>query len=154
MDAFLGTLAGVTVGWCGPTYVTQRGADKRREKNEATQTVAQLYDDAIAAVAEVEASRMGSGFAHIQDTFPAITGAKKDEMVELLEAGTLKRFLDAKMAARAALAALHPYSTDLKRFSDKSEAASQEDFDELISPPAGTPEHNCSPHRRSRGWPG
>ncbi len=132
MDAFLGTLAGVTVGGVA-TYVTQRGADKRREKNEATQTVAQLYDDAIAAVAEVEASRWGPGLRIDQDTFPAITGAKKDEMVELLEAGTLKRFLDAKMAARAALAALHPYSTDLKRFWDKSEAASQEDFDELIS---------------------
>ena len=93
MDAFLGTLAGVTVGGVA-TYVTQRGADKRREKNEATQTVAQLYDDAIAAVAEVEASRWGPGLRIDQDTFPAITGAKKDEMVELLEAGTLKRFLD------------------------------------------------------------
>jgi hypothetical protein len=55
------------------------------------------------------------------------------ETIEHLETETLKCFLDAKLAARAALAALHPYSSDLKRFWDKNEAAGQEDFDELIS---------------------
>ncbi len=132
MDVFLSTLAGVVVGGAA-TYWTQRSADKRREKREATQAVARLYDNAIAAVAAVEASRWGPGLGIAPGTFPAVSAGKMKETIEYLETETLKRFLDAKLAARTALAALHPYSSDLKRFWDKNEAADQEDFDELIS---------------------
>jgi hypothetical protein len=132
MDVFLSTLAGVAVGGVA-TYWTQRSADKRREKREATQAVTRLYDNAIAAVAAVEASRWGPGLGIAPGTFPAVSAGKMEETIEHLETETLKRFLDAKLAARTTLAALHPYSRDLKRFWDKNEAAGQEDFDELIS---------------------
>jgi hypothetical protein len=132
VDAFLASLAGVAVGGAA-TYWTQRSVDKRREKRDATQAVARLYDDAIAAVATVEAARWGPGLRITTGTFPAVSAGKMKETIEHLETETLKCFLDAKLAARAALAALHPYSSDLKRFWDKNEAAGQEDFDELIS---------------------
>jgi hypothetical protein len=132
VDAFVGTLAGVAVGGIA-TYATQRAADNRRQTSEAIRAIAELYDRAIAAVAEVQSSRWGPGLKVAAGTFPAIGPEKMESTIERLETETLKRFLGAKLAARAGLAALEPFSGDLKRFWDKDEVAAQDDFNELMS---------------------
>jgi hypothetical protein len=132
VDSALSSLAGVLVGGIA-TYASQRGLDTRREKRESVRGIAARYDAAIAAVATVEASRWGPGVHYDAATFPAISGEAEKELLQQLDTEALRRFLDAKLSARAALAALHPSSPDLKRYWYKNEPAAESEFDELIS---------------------
>ena len=132
MDAFLSTVAGVAVGGVA-TYTTQWGVDRRREKREAVQAVAQLYDNAITAVATVEAARWGPGTRVDATVFPSADEEQRKALMRQLDGEAVQRFVRAKQNVRTALVALHPHSDDLRRFWDKSEAASEAEFGELMA---------------------
>src|SRR5439155_19054765 len=94
--------------------------------------VVALYDTAIAAVAEAGAARWG-GTHHVQpEAFPALAH-EKEKIERELDRESMQRWVDAKHAARSALAALHPYAPDLKRYWDRSEPVADAEFDELMS---------------------
>lgn len=131
MDAFLSTLAGVAVGGLA-TYTTQWGVDRRREKREAVQAVVHLYDLAITAVATVEAARWGPGTRVDATAFPSADEEQRKALMRQLDGEAVQRFVRARQDVRTALVALHPH-TDLRRFWDKSEAASEAEFGELMT---------------------
>jgi hypothetical protein len=132
VDAFLGSLAGVVVG-SGVTYLTQWGADRRREEREARKDLARLYNDGIAAVAAVRATRWEPDLRIDPKTFPAISDEKMRQTIERLETESLGRYLANQLAARVALSALLGYASELEPLLNKREIAAGGDFDELMS---------------------
>ncbi len=87
----------------------------------------------MAAVASVEAARWGANLNIKAGTFPALSSAQLAKVIEDQEVDVLRKFESAKLSARGALAVLHPYSPDLKRFWDKNEAPLESEFNELMT---------------------
>jgi hypothetical protein len=126
-------LLGVVLGGA-ITYWSQHAADKRREKHEALQAIAEMYDAAIAAVATLEAARWGPGLhSEAVMTLPAVTPEQKEALMKELDTEATRRLVAAKDAVRAALAALYPYSPDLKRYWDKNEPVEESEADAVLT---------------------
>lgn len=88
------------------------------------------YDAAITAVARLQSERHGGGVS----VSPQLVKARDDEELwkieQQLSVEDVRRFTEARAEARAALAALHAYSPDLRRYWDKLEITPDE-LDEL-----------------------
>jgi hypothetical protein len=133
VEAAIFGLVGVFVGGV-ITYWNQRAADERREKREEAQAVAALYDAAIAAVAALEAARWGHGLhGESVTTLPVLTPEEKEVLMKELDTEATRRLVAAKDAARIALAALHPYAPDLKRYWDKNEPVHENESDAVLT---------------------
>jgi hypothetical protein len=87
------------------------------------------YDDALTAVARLQAERH-TGNLSIPGKLVKATGTELAKIEQDLSVDGVKRFLEARADARAALAALYPYSPDLRRYWDKVEISDAE-LDEL-----------------------
>lgn len=83
------------------------------------------YDDAISAVARLQAARH-AGSIKVPGEYVQAEGERLAEIEQQLSVESVQRFMDAAYDARAALAALHAYSPDLRRFWDKLEIPQQE----------------------------
>ncbi len=101
-----GALLGVVAGHIAPEWFRRRAIAQAR------------YDTAIAAVARMRSALHGVGL-----DFPVewIRGTDEQHTITKHELSkeALKRFLDAAAEARSALAALHPWSPDLKGYWDQ-----------------------------------
>jgi hypothetical protein len=113
-------LAGVVIGQLLPEYFARRRA------------IRDLYDSAIRAVATAQAARHGVSLTIPRGYLKAPTATTHRKAEHELSLQTVRSWLDATAAARTALAALHPYSPDLKRYWDKFELTPAE-TDEVIS---------------------
>jgi hypothetical protein len=93
-----------------------------------------LYDAAIAAVAALEAARWGHGLhGESVTTLPVLTPEEKEVLMKELDTEATRRLVAAKDAARIALAALHPYAPDLKRYWDKNEPVHENESDAVLT---------------------
>jgi hypothetical protein len=111
--------AGVLAGQLLPEYFSRRRVVRDR------------YDAAISAVAGLQAARHGAGLdVPVRYLKPIDSKAGKEVIQELSTEG-VRSFLVAAAAARAALAALHPYSPDLRPYWNKFEVAESE-LDPLV----------------------
>jgi hypothetical protein len=84
-----------------------------------------------AAVAALQAARHGAGLNIAPNHLQAVDAAAEAQAVQELSTEGVRRFLDAAAAARAALAALHVYSPDLRTYWDKFEVTDAE-LDPLV----------------------
>lgn len=110
----IAAIAGVVLGGFLPHLFT------RRRNAEAR------YDAAIAAVTRLQAARHG-----VQVTLPAdlVKARSRDEHARIeqeLSVEGVRRFLASAAEARATLAALYPYSPDLRPYWDKFEVPDSE----------------------------
>lgn len=87
------------------------------------------YDDAITAVARLQAERY-VGTISVPGEYVKASGAELTQIEQRLSVEGVQRFLAARADARAALAALYAYSPDLRRYWDKLEIEPTE-LDEL-----------------------
>ena len=87
------------------------------------------YDDAITAVARLQAERH-AGNVSVKGEYVKASGDELLKIERELSVDGVKRFIEARADARAALAALYPYSPDLRRYWDKTEI-SETELDEL-----------------------
>lgn len=85
----------------------------------------------MTAVAALQAHRHGAGLNVPANYLKAKDKEAEAELVQELSAEGVRRFLGAAADARAALAALHPWSPDLKPYWDKFEVAEAE-MDQLF----------------------
>jgi hypothetical protein len=90
-----------------------------------------LYEAAITAVCEFHAVRGGETKIDPNE-FPVLSGEELEEFRKDLTRDGVRRHIATAGAARAALAALHPYSSDLKPQWDQF-AVPDDELDELIS---------------------
>lgn len=110
----LATLLGVVLGALLPRYL-----DARKEAQAR-------YDAAIAAVTKLQAARWGAGFEIPGDSLKAENEPQRKQAIHELSKEGVREFLQAAAESRAALAALHPYSPDLKKYWDRFEIPGQE----------------------------
>ncbi len=110
-------LAGVSLGGYLVHIFTRRRAAEGR------------YDDAITAVARLQAERH-AGNVSVPGEYVKASGDELLKIERELSVDDVKRFIEARADARAALAALYPYSPDLRRYWDKTEIPEAE-LDEL-----------------------
>lgn len=110
----LATLLGVVLGALLP-----RVLDARKEAQAR-------YDAAIAAVTKLQAARWGAGFEIPGNLLQAENEGQRKQAIHDLSKEGVREFVQAAAESRAALAALHPYSPDLKRYWDKFEIPGQE----------------------------
>lgn len=106
-------LAGVSLAGYLVHYFTKRRAAEAR------------YDDAITAVARVQSERH-AGNISVPGDYVKAQGPELAKIEQQLSVEGVQRFLEACAEARAALAALHAYSPDLRRYWDKLEIAPEE----------------------------
>lgn len=113
-------LFGVVIGASLPRLFEQRREAQAR------------YDDAITAVAQLQAHRHGAGVNVPSHFIKPVDAAAEAKVLQELSTDGLRRFLESAAAARAALAALHPFSPDLKPYWDKFEV-SEAELDSLVA---------------------
>jgi hypothetical protein len=107
-------LGGVTLGAVLPHFFTEhRNAEAR-------------YDAAIAAVTRLQSARHGVGLALPADAVKAVNAEEHARIEQELSVEGVRRFLTAAAEARATLAALYPYSPDLREFWDRFEVPDAE----------------------------
>lgn len=110
-------LAGISLaGYLVHVFTRRRTAETR-------------YDDAITAVARLQAERY-AGDINLPGEVVQASGEELRKIKQELSVDGVKRFLAARSDARAALAALYAYSPDLRRYWDKQEIPESE-LDEL-----------------------
>lgn len=113
------TLGGVSVaGYLVHRFTQRRTAEAR-------------YDDAISAVARLQAARH-AGNVKVPGKYVQAEGEQLAQIEQQLSVETVRQFMDAAADARAALAALYAYSPDLRRFWDKLELP-QHELDEVTA---------------------
>lgn len=111
--AFLGVIVGQLI----PEYFGRRRMIRDR------------YDAAIRAVAEEQAARQGVGLNIPEEYLKAVDSAAHATLEQELSVEAVRRFLEAAAEARAALAALYPYSPDLEPYWNKFEIPEREMHD-------------------------
>lgn len=84
------------------------------------------YDAAIAAVTKLQAARWGAGFEIPGNLLKAENEAQRKQAIHDLSKEGVREFVQAAAESRGALAALHPYSPDLKKYWDKFDIPGQE----------------------------
>jgi len=115
--AFLGALVGAVL----PKLLDRRTAAQAR------------YDDAITAVSSWWSYRAGVSLGIPPEYLKSPDDAAHAQAEHELSVAAVRRFLDAGATARAALAALHPYSPDLRQYWDRFEIVkTDEELDELL----------------------
>jgi hypothetical protein len=114
-----GALGGVLVGQLLPEMLHRRNVGEAR------------YDAAIAAVARMRSAHHGVGLGIPREYLRAPDAETHAADEHELSKEAFKRFVDSRAEARAALAALHPWSPDLKRFWDKADLG-EPDFEPLM----------------------
>lgn len=127
--AFSGVLAGQLL----PEYFGRRRVIRDR------------YDLAISAVTQLQAARHGAGLDVPSHLLKAVDDKAAAEAVQELSTDGVKRYLNAAAASRAALAALHVYSPDLREYWDKFEVAEAE-LDPLVATLFDRREHPLKQH--------
>lgn len=148
MDAFVGTISGVVVGGTA-TYLTQRAADVRRERREAIDGVAQLFDRARNAFATFEASRRGVHVRLGEAIFPDLSESERRREAMSLEREGMERRQMALWEMRESLAAL-PSASDFRRFWDKDHEPSEVEIEEAMDLIAERRRHLY--HQPERPW--
>lgn len=103
----IGALLGVVVGQLGPEVFRRRAVAEAR------------YDEAIVAVGKAFAAKQGVGLEFPAEWVRAPDDAAYAATRHELSKKAMARFLDAQAAARAALAALYPWSPDLRAYWDR-----------------------------------
>lgn len=92
-----------------------------------------LYEDALTAVCLLEAS-LWNGQTNIEkDAYPLLSNNDLDEVRQELACESIKQVVAARASARAALAALYPYSPDLRSRWDSKPIVAEGEFDGLIN---------------------
>ena len=115
VTAFLGFVAGQLV----PEFLSRRAIARGR------------YDTAIAAVSKAASARHGVGVRIPPEYLRATTGGEHAAAEAELSKAGVERFLKLDGEARAALAALYPWSPDLRTYWDRA-FMDDKAFDELI----------------------
>ncbi len=115
LTALLGFVAGQLV----PEFLKRRAAGRAR------------YDTAISAVSRAYAARFGVGLGIPMEWLKSPDAATHAATESELSKAGMERFLVASAEARAALAALHPWSPDLQVYWDGT-LLQEEHFDTLI----------------------
>ena len=103
VTALLGFVAGQLV----PEFLNRRALARSR------------YDTAIAAVSRAASSRHGVGVVVPSEYLRATTGAEHAAIEAELSKAGVERFVRMDAEARAALAALHPWSPDPRDYWDR-----------------------------------
>lgn len=116
----IGALLGVMVGQLSPEFFRRRAAAEAK------------YDAAIAAVGKAFAARQGVGLDFPPEWVRAPDDAAYTATQHELSKKAVARYLDANADARAALAALYPWSPDLRRYWEGS-VIHEDDFDALVA---------------------
>jgi hypothetical protein len=114
-----GALLGVALGQFMPEWFRRRSTAEAR------------YDAAIAAVATMRSAHHGVSLDFPAEWVKASTPAEHAQDKHELSKEALKRWLDAAAEARAALAALYPWSPDLRAYWDRP-FIDEQDFDSLM----------------------
>jgi hypothetical protein len=92
-----------------------------------------LYEDALTAVCLLQAA-LWNGQTNIDaNAYPILSKSDLDEFRQELARESIKQVIAAHTSARAALAALYPYSPDLRAQWDSRPIVADGDFDELIN---------------------
>lgn len=112
-------LGGVTLGSVLPHFFTQRRNAEAR------------YDAAITAVTGLQSARWGATVNVRPDLVKAASADELAKIEQELSVEGVRRFMVAAAEARATLAALYPYSPDLREYWDKFEVP-ESDLDGLI----------------------
>lgn len=112
-------LLGFVVGQLVPELLNRRAAGRAR------------YDTAIAAVSRAHAARFGVGLGIPMEWLKSPDAATHAATESELSKAAMERFLVASADARAALAALHPWSPDLQGYWDGT-LLREEHFDTVI----------------------
>ncbi|MGB7587687.1 MAG: hypothetical protein WBM00_03155 [Solirubrobacterales bacterium] len=115
----LTALLGFVVGQVMPELFNRRAAGRAR------------YDAAIAAVSRAHAARFGVGLEIPMEWLKSPDAATHAATESELSKAAMERFLIASADARAALAALHPWSPDLQVYWDGT-LLREEHFDTVI----------------------
>lgn len=102
-----GALLGVALGQFVPEWFRRRSGAEAR------------YDVAIAAVATMRSAHHGVGLEFPAGWVKAATDGELAQDQHELSKEALKRWLDAAAEARSALAALYPWSPDLRPYWDQ-----------------------------------
>jgi hypothetical protein len=115
----LTALLGFAVGQLVPEFLKRRATGRAR------------YDAAISAVSRAHAARFGVGLGIPKEWLKAPDAATHAATESELSRAAIERFLVASSEARAALAALHPWSPDLQVYWDGT-FLQEEHFDTVI----------------------
>jgi hypothetical protein len=115
-----GALLGVVVGQLGPEVFRRRAIAEAR------------YDEAIVAVGKAFAAKQGVGLDFPPEWVRAPDDAAYAATRHELSKKAMARFLDAQAEARAALAALYPWSPDLRSYWERP-FLGDDDFDALTA---------------------
>lgn len=115
----LTALLGFVIGQLVPEFLKRRAAGRAR------------YDAAISAVSRAYAARFGVGLGIPMEWLKSPDAATHAATESELSKAGMERFLVASAEARAALAALHPWSPDLQVYWDGT-LLQEEHFDTLI----------------------
>jgi hypothetical protein len=116
----VGALLGVVVGQLGPEFFRRRATAEAR------------YDAAIAAVGKAFAARQGVGLSFPPEWVRPPDDAAYAATQHELSKKAMARYLDANADARAALAALYPWSPDLRTYWE-GPFLQDGDFDALVA---------------------
>ena len=116
----IGALLGVIVGQLGPEFFRRRAIAEAR------------YDAAIIAVSKAFAARHGISLSFPSEWVRSPNEAAHAATEHELSKAALGRFLDAAAEARAALASLYPWSSDLRCHWDRP-LLKEDEFDALIT---------------------
>jgi hypothetical protein len=112
-------LGGVALGSVLPHLFTQRRNAEAR------------YDAAITAVTGLQAARWAGSVSVPREAVKAADAEEHAKIEQELSVEGVRRFMIAAAEARAALAALYPYSPDLRKYWDRLEVPDS-DLDELV----------------------
>ncbi|MBA3809204.1 MAG: hypothetical protein H0X28_12570 [Solirubrobacterales bacterium] len=113
-------LAGVVIGQALPEVFTRRRLARK------------LYKDALTAVCVLQAA-LWNGQTNIDsEAYPILSESDLQSFRQELARESIKAVVAARAAARASLAALYPYSPDLRTQWDSAAIVADEDFDALI----------------------
>ncbi|MGH2852661.1 MAG: hypothetical protein ACRDLF_00495 [Solirubrobacteraceae bacterium] len=92
-----------------------------------------LYEDALTAICLFQAA-LWNGQTNIEaDAYPVLSPNDLDKFRQELARESIKQVMAARASARAALAALYPYSPDLRSQWDSAPIVADGDFDKLIN---------------------
>lgn len=115
----LTALLGFLVGQLVPEFLERRAAGRER------------YDAAITAVSRAHSARFGVGLVIPREWIKSPDAATHAATESELSKAAMERYLAASSEARAALAALHPWSPDLQGYWDGT-LLREEHFDTVI----------------------
>lgn len=92
-----------------------------------------LYEDALTAICLLQAA-LWNGQTNIEkDAYPILSKNDLDQFRQELARESIKQVVAARASARAALAALYPYSPDLRSQWDSQLIVADGEFDRLIN---------------------